>query len=110
MASQSREQNEKKRYARLVRRHKLALFAVAMLCVCLVFSIVNTQLEIYKQKKALAELMEKINETQLENDELSRVVYGEDEEAYIERVAREKLGYAAVGERVFEDVSGTDDG
>ena len=108
MASQARQQSEKRRYARLVRRHQLVLFAIAMLCVYFFFSIVNTQLQIYKEKKTLQELIDRINETQLENDELSRVVYGDDDEAYIERVAREKLGYAEVGERVFEDVSGTE--
>ena len=39
-------------------------------------------------------------------NELARVVLGGGEAEYIERIAREKLGYAAADERVFEDIAG----
>ena len=51
------------------------------------------------------DLLEAIEVAKQENDELVRVLNGGEEEV-IERIAREKLGYAAIGERVFEDISG----
>lgn len=90
-----------------MRRRKLVLFGMALLCAYFVYAIVSAQIEIYKENRALNALLARINEKQLENDELSRIVVGEGEDAYIERIAREKLGYAAADERIFEDASGT---
>ena len=53
-------------------------------------------------------MMSDIELAKQENDELVRILNGTDEEV-IERIAREKLGYAAVGERVFEDIYGFND-
>ncbi len=76
------------------------------LCAYLVVSIIGIQIDIYKEKQKLAAIVAQINAAQLENDELARVVLGDGEADYIERIAREKLGYAAPEERVFEDLSG----
>lgn len=67
----------------------------------------SIQIEIYKERRTLNALLSEINGKQLENDELSRIVVGGGENDYIERIAREKLGYAAIDERVFEDVPGS---
>ena len=82
------------------------LFVCTLICIYFVFSIVSIQIEIYKEKQKLEEIVEQINAAQLENDELARVVLGGGEAEYIERIAREKLGYAAADERVFEDIAG----
>ncbi len=103
----SNRKNRQKSQSRHMRRRKLTLLVCFAVCVYFVVSIVSVQIEIYKEKQKLAEIQNQINETQLENDELSRIVYGAGEAEYIERIAREKLGYAAADERVFEDVAGS---
>lgn len=70
-----------------------------------VYTIISIQIQIYNQKRALVVLQERIYQQQLENDELRRKLSEEGEEEYIERIAREKLGYAAPDERVFVDKS-----
>ncbi|MBR2592242.1 MAG: hypothetical protein IKD62_04680 [Oscillospiraceae bacterium] len=41
------------------------------------------------------------------NDEINRVISGSsDSSDYIEKIARDKLGYGGVDERVFIDVAG----
>ena len=97
---------DKRNRSKLIRRRKLVLFVCTLICIYFVFSIVSIQIEIYKEKQKLEEIVEKINAAQLENDELARVVLGGGEAEYIERIAREKLGYAAADERVFEDIAG----
>ena len=62
--------------------------------------ILSLQIEIYKERQTYEELQRQINEQQLENDEIMRLL-GDDEEEYMERVAREK-GYADPGEDVYE--------
>ncbi len=104
MAERRRDQ---KNQSRLIRRRKLVLFVCVLVCAYLLFSIISVQIEIYREKRALSAIVAQINEAQLENDELARVVLGGGEPEYIERIAREKLGYAAPDERVFEDVAGS---
>lgn len=96
-----------KNQSRHTRRRKLTLIACFAVCAYFVISIISVQMEIYKEKQKLADIQQQINDTQLENDELSRIVYGAGEAEYIERIAREKLGYAAADERIFEDVAGS---
>ena len=96
-----------KNQSRHTKRRKLTLIACFAVCAYFVISIISVQMEIYKEKQKLADIQQQINDTQLENDELSRIVYGAGEAEYIERIAREKLGYAAADERIFEDVAGS---
>ncbi|MEG2677783.1 MAG: septum formation initiator family protein [Oscillospiraceae bacterium] len=100
-----REMAAEKKKSRLKRRRKLVSCAAFFVCVYLVISIVSVQISIYKEKQTLAALQQKIEQRQMENDELNRVV-SDGEGQYIERIAREKLGYAAVDERVFVDLAG----
>ncbi len=70
------------------------------------YSIVSTQIDVYKEKQTLLALEQQIYEQQMENDELERLLQDGGEAEYIERIAREKLGYAAPDERVFVDQNG----
>ncbi|MEA4912242.1 MAG: septum formation initiator family protein [Oscillospiraceae bacterium] len=99
--------NEKNQ-SRFIRRRKLLFCVVFVVCAYFVYAIVHTQIEIYKQKQQLEAVEQSIEQQQLENDELSRIADG-DEQDYIERIAREKLGYAASDERVFVDTAGVED-
>jgi cell division protein DivIC len=94
-----------------INRQKLLILLLICLCVYMIISIISTEMSIYTQQKTLTELQTQISEQQTENDELSRIVEGDGvSEEYIERIAREKLGYAGVNEKVFVDAAGTDSG
>lgn len=77
---------------------------LVLLCLSLAVSIVTTRIEIYREQKTVEQLKQKITETQLENDDLERMLSG-DEAEYIERIARDKLGYASIDERVYIDIN-----
>ncbi len=99
----SRQKNQSK-YSR---RRKILFVGLFLLCAYFAVSIIGIQIDNYKQRQQLAAINNSIEEQKLENDELLRIVGNSDEADYIEQIAREKLGYAAPGERVFVDVAGT---
>jgi cell division protein DivIC len=91
----------------LLRRRRWLLAAMAAVAVYFLIVSLSLRLRLREQQKELAVIMEQIEIAREENDELSRMLSGGEAE-YIERIAREKLGYAAIGERVYEDISGID--
>lgn len=105
MASNSRQKNAEAKELRKSIRRRLVLMVMAGLCIYLAFNVVLVRWRLHKQEEQLQAVLEAIEVAKQENDELVRVLNGGEEEV-IERIAREKLGYAAIGERVFEDISG----
>ena len=105
MASNSRQKNAEVKELRKSIRRRLVLMVMAGLCIYLAFNVVLVRWRLHKQQEQLQAVLEAIEIAKQENDELVRVMNGGEEEV-IERIAREKLGYAAIGERVFEDISG----
>ena len=91
----------------LARRRRWLLAAMTAIVVYFLIVSVSLRLRLREQQKELSFIMEQIEIAKEENDELSRMLSGGEAE-YIERIAREKLGYAAIGERVYEDISGID--
>lgn len=73
-----------------------------------VFTLVNQQVEIAEKKEQLDKLQNEIVVQEVKNDELKQVYELEDDEnnAYIERVAREEFDYSKQGERVFINIAG----
>ena len=99
----------KKRDMRIMRRYRIIFFILLFACVTMITSILSTQLNIYRQERTLYSLQSQIEAQRLENDDLSRIVNNDVvSDDYIERIAREKLGYAGVDERVFIDVAGSE--
>ena len=68
------------------------------LCVYLAVSFVCAQLENISQQVAAQ---------QAQNEEIQRTTQADDEASYMERVARDKLGYARPDERIFIDGANT---
>ncbi len=70
-----------------------------------VITIVGNVLS-YKDRQGELEQKNAAYETQIEeNDRLQEIVDSEDKSDYIEKVAREKLGFIMPGEKVFYDVT-----
>ncbi|MEI3579860.1 MAG: septum formation initiator family protein [Acutalibacteraceae bacterium] len=81
-------------------------FGSAVLCY-VVFSLVRIQGDIQKNREQLAALEQQNEEQRIANKELERVLSDGTEEEYIERIAREQLGYAYPEEQVLIDISGS---
>ena len=81
------------------------LFVVCLLG-SLLFSFIQNQVEIASKRQELEALQEQLALQLAENTELSRLLEDGTEQEIIERIARDRLGYAKPGERVFVDTSG----
>ncbi len=93
-------------------KRKMAQSAVALrvwlagLLLYLVVSLVYVQIDIVSKRQQLDNLTQQVAVQQAQNQELQRTLDVDDEAAYMERVAREKLGYAKPDERLYVDMSG----
>lgn len=72
----------------------------------LVAGLVFNQVDIAAKQKELQDLENQLEQQRQQNDELERVLESGSDQEIIERVARNKLGYAKPNERVFIDVTG----
>jgi cell division protein FtsL len=79
----------------------LTALAIVCLIVYSVISVVSQQVQIAEIKKESDELSQKITEAKQQNDEYIRLLSADDEAAYMERIAIERLGYAYPNERRF---------
>lgn len=73
-----------------------------------VVTLVNQQTEIAEKKEELEEVENTIVVQEVKNDEIKQVYELDDDEndAYLERVAREEFDYCKQGERVFINIAG----
>ncbi|MBQ2084963.1 MAG: septum formation initiator family protein [Oscillospiraceae bacterium] len=106
-AANNMTEKEKKELTGYINRRRFILILLSLFCVYLLINVVSIRVRLYEQKQQLNLITEQIEIAQLENDELRHMMSGTEAE-YIERIAREKLGYAAVDERVYEDITGID--
>lgn len=68
-------------------------------------TLIQLQIEISEKKDTLAQVQAQYNEKIAENKELEKVLEGGNEDEYIERIARDSLGYVKPGEKVYYDIS-----
>lgn len=68
-------------------------------------TLIQLQIEISEKKETLAQVQAQYNEKIAENKELKKVIEGGNEDEYIERIARDSLGYVKPGEKVYYDIS-----
>ena len=82
--------------------------AVLAFCAYVIVTLVNQQVQISQKREALDSLNQQISMQNIKNEQMKRVVESSEEEnqTYIERVARESLDFAKQGERVFINIAG----
>lgn len=68
-------------------------------------TIVGYQLNLREKKEELQQKTAEHQQLVSDNERLQAVLDNEDKSAYIEQIAREKLGYVMPGEKVFYDVT-----
>ncbi|MEG0018942.1 MAG: septum formation initiator family protein [Oscillospiraceae bacterium] len=69
-------------------------------------SLVSAQFELMTKKQELSALEQQEQRLKMENQDAQRLLDSEDENAYIERIARQRLGYANPNEKVYIDIQG----
>lgn len=89
------------------RRKSIILeLAIVAAMVYVVVSLVQLQVQISEASRKCDEVSAAYEDQQLENQELQQLLDSGNEEEYIERVAREQLGFVKPDEKVFYDVAG----
>ena len=83
----------------------LLTLGIVLLIGYFVITIIGLQLKIKDSRAELNQKTEAYEQQLDENERLESIVESEDKSAYIEQVAREKLGYVMPGEKVFYDVT-----
>lgn len=73
-----------------------------------VITIINQSVEISKKRIELQKLQQQINVVEIQTQYLEKVQHytGEELEEYIEKIAKEDMGYIGEGERIFINVAG----
>ncbi len=71
------------------------------------FTALNLRTQITLKQKELQDVLAMVEEQRIDNQELERILAIEDEDSYIERIAKEKLGFAYPDEHILIDVSGS---
>ena len=86
-------------------KSRLLKIAVCLFVVYIAYSIVVQQLEIRDRKMMLEAVQQQCQQQSEENKEVERLLAMSDDKDYIERIARERLGYAYPDEKVYIDSS-----
>ena len=84
----------------------VTILAVAGISVSLMVAFVSGQMELSSKQQELNAVTVQVERQTEKNAELSHLKDSGDEDAYVERIAREKLGYVRPDERVFVDITG----
>lgn len=95
-----------KEKTRKVRIGFILIFAFILFIVYIGYHFITLQLQLNKDKNTLAQTKQKCTEMKEANDELNDILENDGEIDYIEKIAKDKLGYVNPDERVFIDISG----
>ena len=90
------------------RRYILLFIALVGFAFYAVITIINQNVRIAEKKAELNELNQQISVVEIQTQHLQKVQGYEGEELarYIEKIAKEDLGYISDGERIFINVAG----
>lgn len=90
------------------KRHILLYIAIIGFVFYAVITIINQSVEISKKRVELQNLQQQINVVEIQTQYLQKVqnYSGEELEEYIEKIAKEDMGYIGEGERIFINVAG----
>ena len=84
----------------------IKIIAVICAVIYLSVSLISAQFDLMTKRQQLSILEQQQQRIEMETQDIRRVLEVEDEAEYVERVAREKLGYANPNETVYKDIQG----
>ena len=96
-----RKRKQKKGFSALAVR-----IGLVSVCIYLCVSLVFAHIDIVSKRQQLENLTQQVAAQEAANTELQRTLDSGDEAAYMERIARDKLGYVLPGEHIYVDMSG----
>ncbi len=102
----------KKTSKKPAKKHKLRYVLLTLAVIGFVFyaviTIINQSVKIAEKRAELSELQQHINVVEIESGYLEKVrnYKGAELAEYMERIAKEDLGYVGEGERIFINVAG----
>lgn len=90
------------------KRYILLYIAVIGFAFYAVITIINQNVKIADKKAELKEIQQQINVVEINTKHLEKVqnYTGDELSEYIEKIAKEELGYLNEGERIFINISG----
>lgn len=89
------------------RRKSILLRLILLsLCVYCIVTLGKLQVDLVNDRKQLQQLNTEVSEQKLKNQELLRLLQSGTEKDFIERAARDRLGYVYADEEVYTDISG----
>jgi cell division protein FtsB len=92
---------------RKVKKSFLLRFAVFIFAVYMVWGLVNQQIKINEKRQQLSKINQQMQIQEIKNGEIKNALASSGNNSdYIEQKAREDLGYAKPGERVFINIAG----
>ena len=94
------QETEKRRKSILLR------VCIIIFCVYLVISLTTLQMSLLESRSRLETLQSDIDKRKQKNSELLKLLDSGTEKDFIERAARERLGYVYADEIVYTDISG----
>jgi len=99
-----KRQTAKKNKVRSFKGSYILLAAVLVMAGFFVFKLINLGSDIRQSEKQLEEVSMQVESQQEENAKLQAVIDG-DKGEYMEKIAREDLGYGKIGEKFFYNVT-----
>ena len=93
----SAAQKKKKTYSTI-----LTVAFAALVCY-FVIALISLQSDIKEQKEQIADINAQADVQSADNRELNNLLNDSDLDSYVERIAREELGYVFPNERVYYD-------
>lgn len=89
---------------RILKKISLRSLCFALAILYLSFSLISAQFELMTKKQEYQDVVEQRQRIELEVEDTRSLLEEGENEVYIERIARERLGYANPGEKVYVDV------
>ncbi|MBQ2775089.1 MAG: septum formation initiator family protein [Clostridia bacterium] len=91
------QKKKKKTYSTI-----LTVVFIALVCY-FVISFIGLQTDVKAQKEEIAQINAQVNTQIADNRELNKLLNDSELDDYVERIAREELGYVFPDERVYYD-------
>ncbi len=90
------------------RKRKSIVFRLIVIAFCciMIYNLFSLQSTLSESKQELFDLQQQISQVSATNEELTQLLANGTEQDFIERAARERLGYVYADEEVYTDISG----
>ena len=90
----------------MVKKNLLFKLVILVLVIYFVSTLVSARVQINSKREELKQIEQSCEEQRVANKELERQIMLYQDEEYVQRAAREELGYGTADEKLYIDSSG----